>query len=106
MWLSRGSDGLPRLRRWQGTLGGRKVCCNCIPESWDALCQPGWVDVRFDITLPQHSVIGGPGVSGVEIVAQYAQNVSTIFQGTYDLISWDPRGVGLFTLYVYPLIPS
>ena len=23
-----------------------------------------------------------------------------IFQGAYDIISWDPRGVGLFTLYV------
>ena len=27
------------------------------------------------------------------------QNASAIFQGAYDLISWDPRGVGLFTLY-------
>ena len=33
-------------------------------------------------------------------MAQYGQSVSTIFQGTYDLVSWDPRGVGLFTLYV------
>ena len=23
-----------------------------------------------------------------------------LFQGAYDIISWDPRGVGLFTLYV------
>ena len=23
-----------------------------------------------------------------------------IFQGAYDIVSWDPRGVGLFTLYV------
>ena len=32
-------------------------------------------------------------------MAQLGQNVSAVFNGTYDLISWDPRGVG-FTLYV------
>ena len=27
------------------------------------------------------------------------QSTSAIFQGAYDIVSWDPRGVGLFTLY-------
>jgi len=43
---------------------------------------------------------GGPGNSGVGIIAERGKNVSTIFQGAYDIISWDIRGSGLFTLYV------
>jgi len=50
----------------------------------------------------EHSVVGGPGGSGVELIAGIGQNLTTIFQGAYDLVSWDPRGVGLFTLYVPP----
>jgi pimeloyl-ACP methyl ester carboxylesterase len=49
--------------------------------------------------------IGGPGGSGIGIIAEYGQNISALFEGTYDIVSWDPRGVGLFTMYVSPNFP-
>jgi pimeloyl-ACP methyl ester carboxylesterase len=40
---------------------------------------------------------GGPGGSGVEVVADRGPEFSERFQGLYDLISWDPRGIGYTT---------
>ncbi|KAL3465258.1 hypothetical protein BJX64DRAFT_285800 [Aspergillus heterothallicus] len=38
---------------------------------------------------------GGPGSSGVDFLLNGAgQGISTIVSGYYDIISWDPRGVG------------
>ncbi|KAL1667971.1 Alpha/Beta hydrolase protein [Schizophyllum commune] len=37
---------------------------------------------------------GGPGGSGVEFVLGYGPDLSTMVRGGYDLVSWDPRGVG------------
>lgn len=44
--------------------------------------------------------IGGPGGSGVDLIAQGGGVINTLLQGAYDIVSWDPRGVGLFTSYV------
>ncbi|KAF8319324.1 hypothetical protein DL93DRAFT_2132371, partial [Clavulina sp. PMI_390] len=40
---------------------------------------------------------GGPAKSGVDMIFTAAQGVSGIIGGQYDLVSWDPRGVGLTT---------
>ena len=40
------------------------------------------------------TLTGGPGGSGVQSAASRAQSFAEYFQGTVDLISWDPRGVG------------
>lgn len=37
---------------------------------------------------------GGPGGSGIEAIQLYGQRFSRAFQGAYDLVTWDPRGVG------------
>lgn len=37
---------------------------------------------------------GGPGGSGVEAIAELGPQFSRGAQGFYDLVSWDPRGVG------------
>ncbi|QRV95978.1 Abhydrolase domain-containing protein [Ceratobasidium sp. AG-Ba] len=38
---------------------------------------------------------GGPGESGVEMILGGAKEISESVGGQYDLVSWDPRGVGL-----------
>ncbi|KAJ3145398.1 hypothetical protein HDU86_000919 [Geranomyces michiganensis] len=41
---------------------------------------------------------GGPGGSGMELVDRAGEKMSTVIGGTYDIIGFDPRGVGaLFT---------
>ncbi|KAL1759042.1 Alpha/Beta hydrolase protein [Schizophyllum commune] len=37
---------------------------------------------------------GGPGGSGVEYILEYGHNISAMTGGHYDIVSWDPRGVG------------
>lgn len=37
---------------------------------------------------------GGPGASGIEYVLGYGPNISVMTGGHYDVVSWDPRGVG------------
>ncbi|KAF9793491.1 Alpha/Beta hydrolase protein [Thelephora terrestris] len=41
---------------------------------------------------------GGPGGSGFVAIELYGQAYSQLFQGTYDIVTWDPRGVG----YTFP----
>jgi pimeloyl-ACP methyl ester carboxylesterase len=40
---------------------------------------------------------GGPGGSGVDVVAQVGAELSTNLQGRYDVVGLDPRGVGAST---------
>ncbi|TRM59956.1 Alpha/Beta hydrolase protein [Schizophyllum amplum] len=37
---------------------------------------------------------GGPGGSGIEHVVTFGLNMSDLSGGHYDIVSWDPRGVG------------
>ena len=41
---------------------------------------------------------GGPGSPGIELIVDFGPVFSNDFQGAYDIVSWDPRGVGLYTL--------
>jgi len=43
---------------------------------------------------------GGPGGSGVLVISQIGLLFHEVLRGAYDLISWDPRGVG-YTSYVH-----
>jgi len=43
-------------------------------------------------------LVGGPGGPGVEFLSVLGAQVSTYIQGQYDIVSWDPRGVGSYTL--------
>jgi len=38
--------------------------------------------------------IGGPGESGLRVIAGFGRAFSQGFQGAFDIVSWDPRGVG------------
>ena len=44
--------------------------------------------------------VGGPGISGIEFLSSLGASLSTYFQGQHDLVAWDPRGVGSYTLSV------
>ena len=37
---------------------------------------------------------GGPGDSGIGFLQLFGETFNEIFRGTYDIVSWDPRGVG------------
>jgi len=43
---------------------------------------------------------GGPGGSGLQAIAQIGLPFYEALRGAYDIVSWDPRGVG-YTLYVH-----
>lgn len=53
-----------------------------------------WVHVRSPLAHPT----GGPGESGVNFtLAGAGQLLNRLAGGYYDIVSWDPRGVGLTT---------
>ena len=43
-------------------------------------------------------VAGGPGLSGLQYLTQYKDLLVALTGGIYDVISWDPRGVGGLTM--------
>ena len=38
--------------------------------------------------------VGGPGQSGLETISKFGQSFSQGFHSAFDIVSWDPRGVG------------
>lgn len=46
------------------------------------------------------NTLGGPGGSGLAALDQLGSMVLGLTGGHYDLVSWDPRGVGPLTMYV------
>ena len=44
-----------------------------------------------------HMGTGGPGDSGITFVDSYKDLLLNRTGGIYDIIGWDPRGVGLTT---------
>ena len=51
------------------------------------------VDVR-ELT----STTGGPGVSGLEAIDETSEILRAQVGGGYDIVSWDPRGVGTLSV--------
>lgn len=45
---------------------------------------------------------GGPGGSGVEVVLLLGKQIQTIVGEQFDIIGFDPRGLTLDTLFIYP----
>lgn len=46
---------------------------------------------------PLTRLTGGPGGSGIDLILGYGQLMSNLTGGYYDIVSWDPRGVGYTT---------
>lgn len=46
---------------------------------------------------------GGPGGSGLSAVGGNSQEILYLTGGLYDVVSWDPRGVGSLTVCARPL---
>ena len=61
-------------------------------------------DLSFTVFRSYPISIGGPGESGLEAISELGQTFSQGFQGAFDIVSWDPRGVGL-TLWVNVMRP-
>ena len=51
-------------------------------------------------TVGDYPPLGGPGGSGITLVSAIGQLINQQLDGTYDNVSWDPRGVGKYTLCV------
>jgi len=52
------------------------------------------------VTIVDSLPVGGPGGSGIGLVSALGAVFSEQLGGTYDIVSWDPRGVGQYTMYV------
>ena len=52
---------------------------------------------------PLTHLIGGPGGSGIDLILGYGPLLSNLTGGYYDIVSWDPRGVG-YTTWVFTLL--
>jgi hypothetical protein len=61
-----------------------------------------WNSLVFLFVLLDLLVIfeGGPGVEGVPFLIANGAGFSSITGGSYDIVSWDPRGVGSMTVSV------
>ena len=45
---------------------------------------------------------GGPGLPGTMVIPGFGRTLSALFDGQYDIVSWDPRGsASYYTQYVY-----
>ena len=51
-------------------------------------------------SLIEYLLTGGPGVSGVEALNSMSTLLLDQTGGYYDIVSWDPRGVGNLTVSV------
>lgn len=55
---------------------------------------------QVSVNTEPDPLAGGPGGSGVDTIASLGETISNHTGGIYDIISWDPRGVGKFTMSV------
>ena len=54
--------------------------------------------VSLPTSLSNMPIVGGPGGSGVQTVFQNKELLLALSGGIYDVVSWDPRGVGNLTM--------
>lgn len=54
--------------------------------------------MTLTLTLTASTSTGGPGISGLQRLAQNKDTLMAIGGGVYDIVSWDIRGVGNFTM--------
>ena len=53
------------------------------------------------------SLKGGPGAPGTFVLPGFVESLSAIFDGQYDIVSWDPRGsASYYTLYGFLSNPA
>ena len=103
MRVFRGSDGLSRQLCWQRTPRSGQVTRNREEAGYFILLSryPTPSAIRG---LPRYLIFtGGPGGSGVQAVAGLAPIFAHHFQGSFDIVSWDARGVGL-TSWVHVVV--
>jgi pimeloyl-ACP methyl ester carboxylesterase len=85
---------------WTGCGGGYECTKVTVPVDWaqpaGATIQLALIRVRATGTRIGSLFVnpGGPGVSGVDWLRQAAQAYGTALRSAFDLVSWDPRGIG------------
>jgi hypothetical protein len=56
--------------------------------------------LRYEIMLSLIVFSGGPGEPGIDTLLAAGEALLAYTDGHYDIVSWDPRGVGSRTVYV------
>ncbi len=61
---------------------------------------PGWSPSRASpaAVCELNVITGGPGVPGLEALDETSELLRAQVGGSYDIVSWDPRGVGTLSV--------
>jgi pimeloyl-ACP methyl ester carboxylesterase len=90
----------PSWSRCQGTARGLDCAAVTVPLDWS---QPAGTTITLALARHRASGVrqgtllvnpGGPGASGIDFAAAATQVFSPEVTRSYDVIGWDPRGVG------------
>ena len=102
LFTCRGSHGLSQQFRRNCKSCSDKVYCRRTREEQGLDLYQPWCVFAQRVENPPINVSceGGPGGAGTVALPVLAQSLSAIFDGQYDIVSWDPRGsMSFHTLY-------
>ena len=101
-WILRNPSRLQRLFSRQGTHRCHQGQCDWRSARY-LLHEPRLVALTSPvITCNLNFTTGGPGDSGLRALNETGELLRAQVGGSYDIVSWDPRGVGSLSVYVPP----
>ena len=94
LWILRNPSRLRRLFSRQGTYRCHQGQCDWRSARY-LLREPRSVSLTSPVAARKlNSTTGGPGVSGLQALDETSELLRAQVGGSYDIVSWDPRGVG------------